>query len=283
MKETEYPKMAGIYKLICNNNGKVYIGKTVNLSKRLNSHKNCANSNKNKYRLQNAIVKHGWENFSVEILEIFENFNRVEDNDILLAKESEYIKLFNSTNNDSGYNLCVYSTDTSGKKLSDDHKEKIKKSLLGRTFSEEHKEKIRQANLGKKVSDETKEKLRQINLGKTYTEETKEKLRIVKTGVKHTIESKEKIRKANLGKKRSEETREKIRIAKSRENLSEETREKMRISKIGENLSEETREKMRQSAKKRGISIEAREKMILSNKINRLKKIEDMNKSSICS
>lgn len=281
MQYEKYPKMAGIYKLICNDNGKVYIGKTVNLCKRINSHKNCAGSNKPKYRLQNAIIKHGWENFSVEILEIFENFNTIEDNDTLLNKESEYIKFFDSTNEEKGYNLCQHSTDTSGKKLSCEHKEKIKKSLSGRVFTEEHKEKIRQANLGKKVSDETKEKLRRANLGKTYSDETKEKVRIAKTGVTHTAETKEKIRKSKLGRKRSVETREKIRISKLRENLSEETREKMRISKLGENLSEETKEKMSQSAKKRGISKEAREKMIHTSKINRLKRLEEIDKLPI--
>ena len=40
--QTAHLKSAGIYKLTCSTNGKIYIGKAVNLYKRLNRHKNCA-------------------------------------------------------------------------------------------------------------------------------------------------------------------------------------------------------------------------------------------------
>jgi group I intron endonuclease len=75
---------AGVYKLECINNGKVYIGKTINFSRRLRDHKNS----KRKDRLQNAIRKHGWDSFSIEILEIVENFDKLEDNDHLLMREA---------------------------------------------------------------------------------------------------------------------------------------------------------------------------------------------------
>lgn len=42
-KHIIYPKAAGIYKLTCDNNGKIYIGKSINIRKRLESHKNCKN------------------------------------------------------------------------------------------------------------------------------------------------------------------------------------------------------------------------------------------------
>ena len=38
----EYPKEAGIYKLTCSDNGKIYIGKAVNLYNRINAHKNLS-------------------------------------------------------------------------------------------------------------------------------------------------------------------------------------------------------------------------------------------------
>lgn len=309
MRVREYPESAGIYKLICNNNGKVYIGKATNLYKRINRHKNCAKFTTNKYRLQNAITKHGWENFSVEILEIFENFDGVGDNDRLLDRESHYIKLFESTNHDKGYNICEYSTDTGGKPLSDKHKESIKQSLLGRTFSDETKEKMRQSQLGKKMSDEQKEKLRHVNLGKNLTDETKEKIRIANTGREKSPETREKLRLANVGKKRSEEMKnklrgrklspehvEKVRKARLGKKWTEEQREKMTgrthteehkrkigESSLGRNHTEESKEKMRISAKNRGISDEQRIKMLQTRKNNRIKRLEDMNKSSICS
>jgi group I intron endonuclease len=156
----KHPHSAGIYKLICNNNGKTYVGKATNLYKRINRHKNCAKHPHNRYLLQNAIVKHGWDEFSVEILEIFENFNSVEDNNELLNRESYYIKLFDSTNLDKGYNLCEYSTDTGGKPLTEEHREKIRLANTGKKRSDETKERQRIAQSGKKLSNESKEKMR---------------------------------------------------------------------------------------------------------------------------
>jgi hypothetical protein len=67
-----------------------------------------------------------------------------------------------------------------GKKLSPEHKEKLRLAKLGKTrpkHSDETKIKISQSHEGKIVSDITKEKLRIINTGKKHSEETKEKLR----------------------------------------------------------------------------------------------------------
>jgi group I intron endonuclease len=303
----EYPESAGIYKLVCNNNGKIYIGKSTNIYKRINRHKNCSKHVDNRYLLQNAIIKHGWDSFSVEILEIFENFKSSEDNDYLLDRESHYIRHFESNNLDKGYNICEYSTDTGGKPLSEDHKEKIRKSLLGRKFSEETKQKMRQAQLGKKLSEEQKEKLRRANLGKKVSDETKEKLRIANTGrVKspetieklknriYTEEHKEKLRQANLGKKHSDETREKIRKASLGRKHSEEHKEKLRgrtlteehkrkigESSAGKKMSEESKIKMKIAAKKRGISDEQKIKMLQVRKNNKLKRLEEMDKSAM--
>lgn len=83
-----YPKKAGIYKLTCVN-GKVYIGKSVNIFNRLRQHKNP----KVKYHLQNAILKYGWDSFTVEILEVYDKFDKEKDNKFLLERESFYIEL----------------------------------------------------------------------------------------------------------------------------------------------------------------------------------------------
>ena len=247
----EYPECAGIYKLVCNTNGKIYIGKSTNIYKRINRHKNSPNCIDNRYLLQNAIIKHGWDSFSVEILEIFENFKSSDDNEYLLDRESYYIRHFESNDLDKGYNICEYSTDTGGKPLSEDHKEKIRKSLLGRVFTEDHKEKIRRSQLGKKLTDECKEKLKEINTGKKHSEETKEKIRNARLGKKHSDETKQKIRELKLGKPRSEETKTKLTGKKH----SEETKEKIRQSSLGRKHSEETKEKMSLSRRLRINSI----------------------------
>lgn len=206
-----YPQKAGIYKCTCKHNGKIYIGKSVNIYKRMDRHKNCHKSMSSKYHFQNAIIKYGWESFEIEILEVFENFNKQTDNHLLLERESFFIRLFNSTDPNKGYNICKYSTDTTGIPLSKSHKDKIRKSLLGRTFSKETKEKMKNAQLGKTLSKETKEKLRQHNLGKVLSKETKDKIRKSCSGKIFSLTHREKIKKSKLGIPRSEETKAKIR------------------------------------------------------------------------
>lgn len=199
MKELEkFPKNAGIYKLVCVNNSKVYIGKSVNLYKRLNKHKNCSISHTGKGFLQNAILKHGWSSFTVEILEVVENFDKSKDNDKLLEREAYYIELFDSTNRDKGYNLCKFSTDGTGIPLTEEHKEKIRQAKLGKLHSEDHVKKLREGKLNNPMSQESREKLRQFNSGKTMSNESKERMRNSKLGRKHSEETKEKIRQSNL-------------------------------------------------------------------------------------
>lgn len=271
----EYPESAGIYKLVCNNNGKIYIGKSTNIYKRINRHKNCSKHVDNRYLLQNAIIKHGWDSFSVEILEIFENFKSSEDNQVLLERESYYIRSFESNNLEKGYNICEYSTDTGGKPLSKEHKEKIRQSLLGRVFTEDHKEKIRQSQLGKTLTEECKEKLKAINTGKILSLETREKISNSRLGQKHSEESKEKMRQSKLGKPRSEETKAKLTGKKHSEEtkaklseirkgvkLSEEHKQKLK----GRKHSEEAKEKIRQSSLGRKHTEETKEKMRLARK-----------------
>lgn len=189
---SKYPKEAGIYKLTCNNNGKIYIGKSVNLYNRLNYHKQCSKRTKGVYHFQRAIIKYGWDSFNVEILEIVKDFDKSRDNLSLLQRESYYIELFDSTNQEKGYNICKFSTDCTGRKISEETREKMRQprseehkknlslSRLGKSrnpFSEETKEKMRQSKLGRTLSNEHKESMRKANLGKTLSEEHKEKIK----------------------------------------------------------------------------------------------------------
>lgn len=71
----------------------------------------------------------------------------------------------------------------------------------GKKLSPEHREKLRQAKLGKKRpkhTEETKLKISESHKGKTVLETTKEKLRIINTGKKHSEETKEKLRNITI-------------------------------------------------------------------------------------
>lgn len=107
------------------------------------------------------------------------------------------------------------------KNMTQETKDKISKSSLGRKHTEESKQKMSEiqyrlkVNLGRKHREETRKKISNGNKGKivSHSEETRKKMSLSRKGrpgIKHTEESKQKLRSANLGKKHSEETRKKI-------------------------------------------------------------------------
>lgn len=91
----------GIYKIVNQVNGKVYIGQSISIERRFNTHRNEAfnlNSKSYEYPLYRAIRKYGLENFIFEIIEECS----VEE---LNTKEKFYISEFNSTEKEKGYNI----------------------------------------------------------------------------------------------------------------------------------------------------------------------------------
>lgn len=81
---------SGIYKIKNVIDGKIYIGQSVNVQRRLKVHKNrlTKGSHENNY-LQNAVIKYGIDNFTFEIIE----FCKL---DLLDEKERFYISFYNS-------------------------------------------------------------------------------------------------------------------------------------------------------------------------------------------
>lgn len=280
---------AGIYKLTCLKNNKIYIGKSTNLYKRLNNHKNCGSRKAIRFYLQKAIVKHGWDSFVVDILETFEDFdaNNEEHKRLILEREAYYIELFNSTDNSVGYNFCKFSTDKTGSKLSEEHKEKIRNANTGRVFSEEHREKIRINQTGRKMSEESRLKMslyrtgrpiseearqkrigRKISeesrlkrIGRKLSEETKRKMSVASSKRKHTEESKEKIRNSKLGKKLSRQHIESIKQGRKNYRHSEETKLKISLASSNRKHTEETKEKLRVASSNRKHTEETKKKI----------------------
>ena len=94
-----------------------------------------------------------------------------------------------------------------GKCHTEESKQKIRESHLGKSLSDEHKKKISEAlkgdkngRYGKHHSEEAKNKLRIINTGKHHSEETKQKMSLSRTGEKNGF----------YGKKHSEESKQKM-------------------------------------------------------------------------
>jgi group I intron endonuclease len=91
-----------IYKITNTTNNKSYIGYTYNVAKRIQEHKLRA-SKPNNYPLYNAIRKHKWNNFKVEI--IYQSLDKLHTLNIM---EPFFIKEYNTffdMPNSWGYNL----------------------------------------------------------------------------------------------------------------------------------------------------------------------------------
>jgi hypothetical protein len=100
-KFKKYNKSFVVYKITNTVNGKIYIGITKQIIKRIGNHiyyfKN-PNSNNNSY-LHKALRKYGLENFTIEILEVCNSLEELNN------KEVYWISNFQSTNSILGYNL----------------------------------------------------------------------------------------------------------------------------------------------------------------------------------
>jgi group I intron endonuclease len=240
----KYPTEAGIYKLTCNVNQKIYIGKSVNLSNRLLSHKYSEKKLKGRCYFENAMIKYGWNSFSVEILDIFKDFDKLRDNKSLLDLETHYIKLFDSCNKEIGYNIQKHSNDSAGnprKPLSEKNLERLRNLNLGRKkgpLSEETRKKISESCVGRKHSEESMKKMRL----KKLSPEHREILASCNIGRKHSTESKDKMRNSTYGKTHSEETKNKMRMAKLGKPLSKEHVDKIKLTKANKILNKITEE-----------------------------------------
>ena len=121
------PKLAGIYMIKNNLNGKCYIGQSVKLRSRLKDHMRNAKNGKLDLPIYRAINKYGFHNFTVDILESFipdPNTSNLELIQMLDKLEIEYIEKYNAYT--EGYN-CTKGGDFGvlGLKMTEDQKKKV--------------------------------------------------------------------------------------------------------------------------------------------------------------
>ena len=139
--------------------------------------------------IKKAIKKYGRENFKREILEFFSSKQEAFD------AQEKYIKEYN-TLQPNGYNISKKGGHQSKEALSEETKEKIRKSVSGENnfwFGKKHTSetilKCRNSKLGyknpfylKHHSGETKEKIKRGNLNKYVKPETRKKLNETSSG-----------------------------------------------------------------------------------------------------
>ena len=197
----------GIYKLTHKDSGKIYIGQSKHLKRRLNEHRRCEKSDDKKGSqsvVRRAIKKYSFDAFDFEI--------------ILYCQEGEYMDIM-ETKLIQSYDCLVpkgYNVRDGGNKV---------------FMSEEGRKRVSKANSGRIVSEETRLKLSESGkehyLNNPRSVEWNKKLSIALTGKKKTDEAKSKMSehrkefiknnpdsvKNMLGKKHSDETKQKMRDA----------------------------------------------------------------------
>lgn len=163
---------SGIYKITHLDSGRIYIGQSTNIARRLRAYKNNGGSGNSNSVIKRAILKYGWDAFKFEVMVYaagYEYLNYLEQKAIALYK-SLAPKGFNVLLGGDNYSMA----ETTKKLLSESKK--------GRVTSEEVKEKLRiagkkrWANASPEVIAKYQEHARKINLGKTISEETRKNM-----------------------------------------------------------------------------------------------------------
>jgi len=168
----------GIYMIKNIINSKYYIGSSVNLDRRINTHfrelKKC--NHENSY-LQNSYNKHGKDAFKVEILET------ITDKSIVLIREQFYIDSLDACNRDKGYNIYTIAGSPQGRKVTKKQSEQQRKFMLeNNPFKGKHHSKETKL----KMSNDRKGLLsgnKNPNYGKVFTDIHRHNLSVSHQGV----------------------------------------------------------------------------------------------------
>ncbi len=159
-----------IYKITSPSNA-VYIGQSANATKRIARYKlvDC----KSQKRLYYSISKHGWENHSVEMIDM------ASDQESLCKKEIFWIAYYKSKNYEM-LNLNNGGRVSDKTKLSDASRKAISDRLKGKPGiprTEITKEKLRTYNTGKTLSEEHRLKISKSHIGRKSNPDVMKKLR----------------------------------------------------------------------------------------------------------
>lgn len=142
-----------VYKITNKITGKIYIGITNQGSGARYRHHWYESRIGEPSPIHRSMAKYGEDNFTLEIIDFAETYEELKE------KEKFWIKEFNSTDRNIGYNLTEGGDGTFGRTHSEETKEKIRQKALGRKISEETKKKMSEARIGK-CSDKQREHLK---------------------------------------------------------------------------------------------------------------------------
>lgn len=150
-----------IYKITNNINGKCYIGQSINPYHRFISHKSRARNGDftSSQALYYAILKYGEENFSLDILEWTDDYNK---------REQELIVQYNSLSQ-NGYNIAHGGEEPPHRYGENHHKCIIKEHQVDRVIYELKRGKLTEPEIGKLFNPPIRQTIiHNINFGITH-------------------------------------------------------------------------------------------------------------------
>lgn len=221
----------GIYAITNIITGDFYIGSSVELRRRLQSHRRHLDMNFHRNaHLQNSWNKHGKDNFAFEILLLCDRSSTLLYEQLLIDGLRPALNIAKS----------------------------VTAPMLGHVHTEEHRRRLSESHKGIHPTEETNRKLSEANRGERHR----------MFGKHHTDETKRKISEANTGKQRSEEVNRINSVVHTGElnhnfgtHLSEETKKRISEAQAGRIFSEEHRRKISEAATGRIFSEGAKKKL----------------------
>jgi group I intron endonuclease len=157
----------GVYRLTNIANKKTYVGSARNLRTRFYVYYSASRLASSNMIIYKAILKYGYSNFILEILEYCEPDNVVGREQYYLDLLKPEYNILSTAGSSFGYKhtkealekMSVGRSAYTGYKLSAETRGKLAVAATGRVLSEETKAKISAARMGIKLSDETRAKL----------------------------------------------------------------------------------------------------------------------------
>ena len=142
-----------VYKITNLINGKIYIGQTNNLDRRMQEH---LHDKRKGHPIHLALKKYGKDNFTYEVLYHGENYNE---------EEKKWIKYYDTTNNEKGYNIAQGGQDSVGEsnpmaKITQEQADYVIDLLLNTTLSKKEISKLTRLSIGY---------IDHINLGESWS------------------------------------------------------------------------------------------------------------------